>query len=138
MERRWRNRPLVRERDHRRIFWLWSMLAAMALAALPSGAYLYHQNQCLEISYQVGAVAEERDRLLEEERRLRVERARLESLARIERWALRDRGLVRPEIDDVVVVEAPGRSYSEAPPTRRAASDHGRAAEATFGEAVYR
>jgi cell division protein FtsL len=138
MERRWRNHPLVRERDHRRIFWLWSMLAAMVIAALPAGAYLYHQNRCLEVSYEVSAVAEERERLLEEERRLRVERARLESLGGIERWALRERGLVRPDTDDVVVVELPGdKSYSEAP-TDRLAAGRGPAAEASFGEAVYR
>jgi cell division protein FtsL len=103
-ERRWRNRPLVREPDHRRIFWLWTMLAAMVIAALPSGAYLFHQNRCLEVSYQVSALAAEHQRLLEQERRLRVERAALESLEPIERWARKHRGLVRPAAGDVVVV----------------------------------
>jgi len=121
MERRWKNRPLVRERDHRRSLWLWMMLAAMVAAVLPSGAYLFQQNRCLEVSYEVGAVGEEHDRLREEERRLRVERAELESLALIERWAVERRGLARPETDEVVVVDAPSAEAPEARADRRAA-----------------
>lgn len=120
-ERRWRNQPLVREPDHRRIFWLWAMLAAMVIAVLPSGAYLFHQNRCLEVSYQVSALAAEQRRLLEEERRLRFERAALESLEPIERWAREHRGLIRPAAGDVVIV---GSASSEplATAVRRASS----------------
>jgi len=121
VERRWQNRPLVRERDHRRILWLWTMLAAMVLAVLPSGAYLFHQNRCLEVSYEVSRAAEEHERLLEEERRLRVERAELASLALIERWAVERRGLVRPDPDAVVVVVSPAPVAPDLPESRRAA-----------------
>ena len=49
----------------------------------------------------------ERERLIEENRKLRLERSTLESLRRVETIAARDLGLVTPPPEQVVVVEKP-------------------------------
>jgi cell division protein FtsL len=111
----------------------------MVVAVIPAGAYLFHQNECLELSYRVNALAREHQRLLEDERRLRVERARLESLERIERWARREHGLIRPDDDDVLVVGSPAREGDAAPDAVRRASNRSANAERSGrGEPSYR
>jgi cell division protein FtsL len=52
-------------------------------------------------------LARERERLLEENRKLRLEKATLESLRRVEAIATRELGLVTPPPERVVVVEQP-------------------------------
>jgi cell division protein FtsL len=94
---RWRNRT-------RR---LWRTVLAIAVAAAPTAVYLVQQNESLKIRYEVNNLHAERERLLREERRLSLEQARLESLARIETWARRDYGLIQPGDGSVVVVPAP-------------------------------
>jgi cell division protein FtsL len=108
--RRWHNRPIVRERDARVELWIWSMLLGLAVAVVPAGVYMVHQNECLRTAYEVNELQRESERLIEEARRLRMERARLSALPRIESWALRKGGLVRPEPAAVRVVARPARS----------------------------
>ena len=38
--RRWRNTPVVREMDNRRVLWIWRILAGLLVAGLPVIAYL--------------------------------------------------------------------------------------------------
>jgi hypothetical protein len=52
-------------------------------------------------------MSKERERLLEENRKLRLEKAALESLRRVETIARRDLGFVTPAPENVVVVEKP-------------------------------
>jgi len=113
-ERRWRNRPLERERDRDRLRWLWGVFVAIVLLALPAGAYLVYQNASLKLQYELSDMKNAHERLLEEERRLRVERAKLESLARVEGWARRERGLVPPQGESVFVLT---RGTSEPTPS---------------------
>jgi hypothetical protein len=108
----WRNRPLVREPDPHRARVLWRTLAAVALALAPAGVFLVQQNEYVSLSYDVETLRSEQEALQEIERDLRVERAELESLPSIERWAVEDRGLVRPAPESVVVV-TPKRVESE-------------------------
>ena len=54
-----------------------------------------------------GQHAREKERLLEENRKLRLEKAALENLHRVETIARRDLGLVTPAPDSLVVVEKP-------------------------------
>jgi cell division protein FtsL len=56
---------------------------------------------------------QQREQLLEQERRLRMERAARESLEKIEAWALRQRGLVHPSPEHVVVVRRPAAEVGE-------------------------
>jgi cell division protein FtsL len=107
VHRRWVNRSVAREVDRDRARWLRGVFVAMLLAAAPFAAYLLEQNECLRLSYEASALRQRREQLLEQERRLRMERATRESLEKIEAWALRQRGLVHPSPEHVVVVRRP-------------------------------
>ena len=101
------NSKVVREVDPRssRDLWLLGLLAA----ALVGGLALYAWPS-LEIRHTTLAreqMSKERGRLLEENRKLRLEKAALENLHRVETIARRDLGLVTPAPDKLVVVEKP-------------------------------
>jgi hypothetical protein len=120
--RRWANRAVAREVDRDGARRLWVTIGAMVLAAAPFAAYLLEQNECLRLSYEAAALRERRERLVEQERRLRMERVELQSLERIESWATGRHGLVRPLPHELVVVR------------REPAVPDGVAASATGGE----
>ena len=105
--RGWRNRPLVRELDPERAKFMWRMLFALGLSLAPAGLFLVQQNECLSLSYQVETLRSEQEALRKQERDLRVERAELESLSAIERWAIENRRLQRPKPDNMVIVTPP-------------------------------
>jgi hypothetical protein len=111
--RRWSNRAVAREVDHDRARWLWGVCAALLLAAAPFAAYLLEQNESVKLSYEASALRQRLEQLLEQERRLRMQRAALESLERIETWALRRRGLVHPSLEQVIVVHRPASDPGE-------------------------
>jgi cell division protein FtsL len=105
------NSQVVREVDPRSRRDLVLLLATMA--ALVAGLVLYAWPH-FEIR-QTGLLADEmkreRERLVEESRKLRLEKAALENLRRVERIAARELGLAAPEPEQVVVVErAPATS----------------------------
>jgi hypothetical protein len=101
--RGWKNRALIRERDAQRATRLWIALALLAIALAPAGFYLYEQNSCLELSYEIADIERQRELLAEGERRLEVTRAGVASMQSIERWAARQR-LTRPAPEEIVVV----------------------------------
>ena len=103
-QRRWTNQAVAREVDRDRARWLWGLFAAMLLAAAPFAAYLLEQNECLRLSSEASALREQRESLLEQERRLRMRRAELGSLDRIEIWAIEQHGLLQPSPEQTVVV----------------------------------
>ena len=99
------NSQIVRQVDPRssRDLWLLGVLAA----ALASGLVLYAWPS-LEIRQTTLAreqMSKERERLLEENRKLRLEKAALENLHRVETIARRELGLVTPGPDRLIVVE---------------------------------
>ena len=101
------NSQIVRQVDPRssRDLWLLGVLAA----ALATGLVLYAWPS-LEIRQTTLAreqMSKERERLLEENRKLRLEKAALENLHRVETIARRDLGLVTPAADKLIVVEKP-------------------------------
>ncbi len=104
-QRRWQNQPLVRERDTGSVRWLWRLVATMAVIAIPMAIYLHLHGQSIRLAYEASALRAEQDSLIEQERRLRIERARLESLERVEHWADVE-GLVVPGAHQVVVIES--------------------------------
>lgn len=108
--RRWSNRPLVRERDERRVQLLWRSLLVIMVAFAPAAAYLLEQNECLQLTYAISAHRAQQEELIELERKLKLERARLESLASIERWAVRERKMVRPDAEHLIVI---GRGHPD-------------------------
>jgi cell division protein FtsL len=104
---RFDNSQIVRERDpraNRDIVWL-----LLGVAVLVCGAVLYAWPH-LEMR-QTGIATEqmqrERERLLEENRKLRLEKASLENLERVEAIATRHLHLERPAAENVYIVEAP-------------------------------
>ncbi len=101
------NSQIVRQVDPRssRDLWLLGVLAA----ALATGLVLYAWPS-LEIRQTTLAreqMSKERERLLEANRKLRLEKAALENLHRVETIARRDLGLVTPAADKLIVVEKP-------------------------------
>jgi len=106
-QRQWQNRAVLREIDDRRVRRLWRLVLSIVVAAAPMAVWVLQQNESLKLSYEINALRAEREQLLTEERRLNAEKTRLESLARVERWALEEHGLVLPDGEAVVVVPAP-------------------------------
>jgi cell division protein FtsL len=101
------NSQVVREVDPRSSRDLWLLL--LLAAALVGGLVLYAWPS-LEIRQTTLArelMSKERERLLEENRKLRLEKAALENLRRVETIARRDLGLMTPAPENLVVVEKP-------------------------------
>lgn len=101
------NSQVVREVDPRSSRDLWTLL--MVVAALVAGLVLYAWPN-LELRQAAAAkqeLARERERLLEQNRKLRLEKAALEDLRRVETIAARELGLRRPPAEHIVVVERP-------------------------------
>ena len=101
------NSQVVRERDPRANRDLVGLLLLVAL--LVGGVVLYAWPH-LELR-QTGIATEqmqrERERLVEDNRKLRLEKASLENLGRVEAIAEKQLDLKRPAATDVYVVEAP-------------------------------
>jgi cell division protein FtsL len=101
------NSQVVRELDPRSGRELWLLL--LLVSGLVGGLVLYAW-PTLELRRAGAARAEmarERERLLEENRKLRLEKAVLENLPRVETIAVRDLHLRTPSPGEVVVVEPP-------------------------------
>ena len=107
--RGWSNRFLVRETDGYHMRSLWRTLLVVVVALAPTAVYLVEQNQCMKISYEVNDLVVTHETLVKQEQELKVAKTQLESLADIEVWASRERGLLQPEAKDVIVVRS-GRS----------------------------
>ena len=104
--RGWRNHRLVRPFDRARGRVIAVAVAGAFLATSPFVVYVVQTTRFLETRYAVQDARERHARLLEAERRLRIERAALESLPSVEPKAARDAGLVPPIPGQVVVVRA--------------------------------
>jgi hypothetical protein len=106
--RGWHNRPIVRETDERRVRHLWRVLFAVIVAITPTAVYLVQQNECVKMAYEVSDLEVSLENLVKTEMELKAQAVGLESLERIERWAIRERGLEQPASEDVVVVGTEG------------------------------
>ena len=111
-EKLWRNRPLVRERDERRVRRLWRMLLGIVVAVAPMGFYLIQQNEYLQLTYTTSELRARQQELHELEQALRSQRAALESLSEVERWAKEEHGLCRPDPEQVMILGFPDRGPS--------------------------
>jgi cell division protein FtsL len=114
------NSGIVREVDPRTSR---DLVALLLLAGVLVGGlvlYAWPHFQMRQTAIATEQMQSERARLIEENRKLRLEKASLESLGRVEAIAERHLGLAKPPADRVVVVEAP-----EAPPEQtQMASSH--------------
>jgi cell division protein FtsL len=120
------NSRVVRQVDPRSRREIFLLILLVALLAGGLGLYAW---PALEIrrAGQAGALLDrEKERLIEENRKLRLEKAALENLRRVETIAARDLGLAAPAPGRSVVVEVPrpvppGQQVAEEPAPRREA-----------------
>lgn len=110
--RRWRNLHPAREYDVRRGRGLWVLLLGMVAAAAPIIGYLVQQNSYVQVRYRIEELRRRQGELREQERRLRIEKAALEALPRVEAVAGERLGLTRARPEQVVVLgrRPPGRA----------------------------
>ena len=113
--RRWRNSALHREVDADRAKWVFRVVIGAILAALPFAAYLLQTMAYVETRYALEKVRAREERLVESERRLRIEKAVQEALPAVESRAGRQLQLSRPRPSEIVVV-APAELARRSPP----------------------
>jgi cell division protein FtsL len=101
------NSQVVREVDPRTSRELVLLLALVASLVGGLVLYAWPNLELRETARQRELMSRERERLLEENRKLRLEKAMLEALGRIEDIAVRDLGLRPPAPEDLTVVERP-------------------------------
>ncbi len=101
------NSQVVREVDPRMSRDIWLLL--LLVAALVGGLVLYAwpNLELREAARVKEQMSRERERLQEENRKLRLERATLESLRRVESIATRELGLRPPPPEALLVIERP-------------------------------
>ena len=114
--RRWANRAIPHQVDRERARSWWRVVLALVLAATPFAVYVVEKNECVRLSYAASALRQRRDELGERERRLRMERATLQSLDKIETWALTEQGLARPPAEQILVARRPRRPVGSGAP----------------------
>jgi cell division protein FtsL len=101
------NSQVVRERDPRAGRELWLLLAVVTALVASLVLYAWPSLELRQAAQARARMERERERLIEENRKLRLERSSLEDLRRIETIAARKLGLVTPPPEKVVVVEKP-------------------------------
>jgi cell division protein FtsL len=100
-----RNRHLVREMDRRRIRDLLLVGALVIVLLLPLLTYVWYHMEWIRVGYEMQRLKQEREAQVELNARLRLEKATLESLGRVEREARGKLGLVQ-STGAVVYMEA--------------------------------
>ena len=101
------NSRVVREvdpRSRREIWWLILLVAVIAGAA---GLYAWPALEIRRTGQAAIDLDREKERLLEEKRKLNLEKSALENLGRVETIATRDLGLEAPAPEQSIVVEVP-------------------------------
>jgi cell division protein FtsL len=99
------NSQVVREVDPRSSRDLWWLVAVVATLVLGLVLYAWPHLQVRQLDSERVRMSREREQLVEVNRKLRLEKASLESLKRVEQIALRDLGLRPPPAESVIVVE---------------------------------
>jgi cell division protein FtsL len=101
-----KERDQARARDLRRVIWL-----CMALL-VPVLFYVWQQVEYIRYGYQVEQLRAEKNRLLEWNRQLNLERATLLNLGRVEKLAAGELGLVPPGAGNTVKIRLTGESVA--------------------------
>jgi len=101
------NSQIVREVDPRSSRDLWLLLLLVATLAGGMVFYAWPHFELRQTALAKQRMERTKERLLEQNRKLRLEKATLESLRRIESIAVRQLGLRAPRPEQLVVVERP-------------------------------
>ena len=112
------NSKVVRQVDPRASRDIWFLLLLVALLVAGVVLYAWPALQIRTTGMSTVQHAREKERLIEENRKLRLEKAALENLKRVEAIATRDLGLAPPAPERSVVVE----TQKPLPPGARLAS----------------
>jgi cell division protein FtsL len=99
------NSQVVRQVDPRVSREIWFLLILVALLVGGLVLYAWPALQIRKTGMSAVQLSREKERLLEENRKLRLEKAALENLKRVETIATRDLGLAPPSPESSVVVE---------------------------------
>ena len=99
------NSNVIREVDPRASRDLWWLLVLVMTLVGGLVLYAWPHLQIRETSRAQDRMSRQRERLLEENRKLRLEKASLENLRRVENIATRELGLSSPPAARVVVIE---------------------------------
>ena len=99
------NSQVVREVDPRSSRDLWWLVAVVATLVLGLVLYAWPHLQVRQVDSERVRMSREREQLVEVNRKLRLEKASLENLKRVEQIALRDLGLRPPPAESLIVVE---------------------------------
>ena len=101
----WLNERLVLEPDRGRMRELLLALALSGVMLLPLLLYVRQSSEWLRAGYRIEQLKNQRDRLTELNHELRLEKASLENLTRVERVAAGQLGLAQPPGGTVVLVD---------------------------------
>jgi cell division protein FtsL len=116
------NSHVVREVDPRSFRDLFSLLVLVAVLVVGLVLYAWPHLEIRQTGMATERMNREKERLIEQNRKLRLEKAALENLRRVEAIATRELGMATPPPERVIVVERP-----EPPP------DNARLAQADAG-----
>jgi cell division protein FtsL len=121
------NRRLVRELDRVRARELLLVVLLSVVMLLPVLAYVWQNVEWIQIGYRIERLKGQRDRLVESQHRLRLEKVSLESLSRIEHLSTTTLGLSQPPAGMVVLVDRdhPAPEADARPPRVAAAKPAG-------------
>ena len=103
------NSQVIREVDPRASRDLWWLVVVVMTLVAGLVLYAWPHLQIRETARAQERMSQARERLREENRKLRLEKASLENLRRVEVIATRELGFVAPAAERVVVVEQPRR-----------------------------
>jgi cell division protein FtsL len=108
------NSQVVREVDPRSSRDLWWLVTVVGILVSGLVLYAWPHLQVREVDSARVRMSRERERLVEENRKLRLEKASLQNLRRVEQIAVRDLGLRPPPPESLVVVERPSTAPDNA------------------------
>ena len=101
------NSRVVRQVDPRSRSEIWLLILLVALLAAGLGLYAWPALEIGRSRQESVQLYRQKEKLLEQKRKLQLERAALENLHRVETIAARDLGLAPPRAEQSVVVEVP-------------------------------
>ena len=101
------NSRVVRQVDPRTRREIWWLILLVAVIAGAAGLYAWPALEIRRAGQAAVDLDRERELLLEENRKLNLERSALENLSRVETIATRDLGLEAPAPERSIVVEVP-------------------------------
>jgi len=127
------NSRVVRQVDLRSRREIWLLILLVTLLAAGLGLYAWPALEIRRVGQEGVELYREKERLLEEKRKLKLEKAALENLARVEAIASKELGLKPPAPERSIVIEVPrplpkNATLARETPRREARADKGREA----------